>query len=171
MQVFRSGWFLFICIAMLIVANVSLYRAVFATRALEVSVLDVGEKGVAALLVRTPGNMTILVNAGSDASILRALGGALPLWQRRIDAIILTSAKAALAGGLPDIERRYRVGTVVRVGDERVPYGATLVFDSARLTIVSPETLIISCGATSLAISSTTPAGVYMSDGITVTKN
>lgn len=164
MQVFRNGWFLFVCIALLIAANVSLYRAVFAPRSLEVSVLDVGEKGSAAL-VRTPDNMTILINAGPDASILRALGGALPLWQRRIDAVVLAGEKTALAGGLPDIERRYRVGAIVRAGDERVPYGASLMFDGARLTIVSPEAFVISYGTASFAVSSTTPAGVYVPEG------
>lgn len=170
MQVFRNGWFLFICVAMLIVANMSLYRAVFATRVLEMYVLDAGEKGSATLL-RTPGNMTVLINAGPNASILRALGSALPLWQRRIDAVVLAGTKTALASGLSDVERRYRVSTVVRAGDARVPYGAALVFDGARLTIVSPETFTISYGATSFAISSTTPAGVYISDGKTITKN
>lgn len=170
MQVFRNGWFLFICIVILAGVNMSVYRATLAPRTLEVSVLDVGEKGIAAL-VRTPDGRTVLVNAGPDAGVLRALGGALPLWQRRIDAVVLTGAKTALAGGLPDVERRYRVGTIVRAGDERVPYGAILVFVGVRLTIISSDAFIISYGATSLAISSTTPAGVYLSDGITVTKN
>lgn len=160
MQVFRNGWFLFVCIALLIAANVSLYRAIFAPHVLEASVLDVGEKGSAAL-VRTPGNMTVLINAGSDASILRALGGALPLWQRRIDAVILTGTKTALAGGLPDIERRYRAGAVMRVGDARVPYGASLVFGGVRVTTISPTVFSVSDGTFSLLISSTTPAGVY----------
>lgn len=141
-------------------ANMSVYRAALASRALEVSVLDVGERGNATL-VRTPGNMTILVSAGPDASILRALGSALPLWQRRIDAIILTDTKAALGGGLSDIERRYRVGTVVRAGDERIPYGASLVFDGVRVTAISPAVFSVSDGTFSLLISSTTPAGVY----------
>lgn len=170
MQIFRSGWFLFICVVILAGVNMSVYRAALAPHALEVSVLDVGEKGSAAL-VRTPGNMTVLVNAGSDVSILRALGRALPLWQRRIDAVVLTGTKAALTGGLPDVERRYSIGAVVRTGDERIPYGASLVFNGARLTIISSEAFAISYGTTSLAISSTTPAGVYLSDGITVTKN
>jgi hypothetical protein len=166
MQVFRSGWFLFICIAILVAANISIYRALLAPRALEVSVLNVG-KGSAAL-VRTPGNMLVLINTGPDASILRALGGALPPWRRRIDAVILSGTKASFAGGLPAVESRYRVSTVLRVGTTAVPYGASLVFDGARLTIISPETFTISYGATSLPISSTTSAGVYLSDGKTV---
>lgn len=170
MQIFRSGWFLFICVVILAVANVSVYRATLAPHALEVSVLDVGEKG-SATLVRTPGGMTVLVNTGPDASILRALGGALPLWQRRVGAVVLTGARPALAGGLPDVEHRYRVGAIVRAGGERVPYGASLVFDGAHITVISPDIFSVSYDASSLTISSTTPVGVYLSDGITVTKN
>lgn len=164
MQVSRRGWFLSVCVVILALANVSVYRAALAPRALKVSVLNVGEKGNATL-VRTPGGRTVLVNTGQDAGVLRALGGALPLWQRRIDAIILTGTKATLAGGLSDVERHYRVGAIVRAGDSRVPYGAALVFDGARMTIISSVAFVISYGATSLAISSTTPAGVYLSDG------
>jgi hypothetical protein len=61
-----------ICIAILIAANISIYRVIFAPRALEVSVLNVGKGN--ATPMRTPSKMTILVNAGPDASILRALG-------------------------------------------------------------------------------------------------
>lgn len=169
MQVFRRGWFLFVCIAILIAANVSLYRVLFAPRALEVSVLDVVKGN--AVLVRTPGGMTVLVNVGPDASILRALGGALPPWRRRIDAVILTSTKASSVGGLPAVESRYRVSTIVRAGATAVPYGASLTFDSSRIEIISPDTFSISYGATVFSISSSTPTGIYVSDGKTIMKN
>lgn len=164
MQVSRRSRFLSVCIVLLAVANVSVYRVALAPRALEVSVLDVGEKGSAAL-VRTRSDMAILVNAGPDASILRALGGALPPWRRRIDAIILTGAASALAGGRPDVERRYRVGAVVRAGGSRVPYGAALALDGIRVIAISPDVFSVSDGTFSLSISSTTPAGVYDSGG------
>lgn len=163
MQVFRNSWLLFLCVVLLVAANVSLYRTIFAPRVLTVSVLDVG-KG-SATLVRTSGDMLILVNAGPDASVLRALGGALPLWQRRIDAVVLTGARPVLAGGLPDVERRYHIGAVVRAGDARVPYGAALVFDGTRVIAVSSDTFSISYGAAALTVSSTTPVGVYAWDG------
>jgi hypothetical protein len=60
------------CIAILIAANISIYRVIFAPRALEVSGLNAGKRN--ATLVRTPNKTTILVNAGPDASILRVLG-------------------------------------------------------------------------------------------------
>ena len=52
---------------------------------------------------------TILVDTGPDAGILRALGLALPMWQRSIDAVILTGTKTSFVGGLPEVQDRYRV--------------------------------------------------------------
>ncbi len=98
----------------LIIANILVYRAVLASRILEVRVLGVGES--VAALVTAPDGKTLLVDTGPDASILRALGGALPDWQRSIDAIVLTGASANSVGGVPDITRRYRIGELIRFG-------------------------------------------------------
>jgi beta-lactamase superfamily II metal-dependent hydrolase len=162
MQVFRRGWFLFVCIVILTIANVSIYRAVFAPRALEVSVLDVGEGS--ATLVRTPSNMLVLIDTGPDASVLRALGNALPPWRRRIDAVILTGTKASSVGGLPEVESRYHVSALMRIGDDAAPYGSSIALGDTRIKIIAPAVFTVSSGATSLRISSTTPAGVYLLD-------
>jgi len=152
----------------LAIGNVLVYRTVFAPRVLEVFVLEAG-KGMA-ILVRTPDNKTALVDAGSDASILRALGEVLPMWQRRIGTVALTSAKTDFAGGLPDVMGRYRIPTPLYFGTSAVPYGSQLTLDAVHIVVISPGTLDISYGATSLAISSTTPKGVYVSNGKTMTK-
>lgn len=163
MQVFRSNRFLFACIALLVATNINIYRSILAPRALEVSVLDVG-KGNAAL-VRAPSGATLLIDAGPDAGILRALGAALPMWQRRIDAVILTGTKTSLVGGLPEVEHRYRVSAFVRVGDAAIPYGTSFAFGDSLIGIIAPAVFVVSDGATSLNISSSTPAGTYTSDG------
>ena len=158
------GAFLLGCVAFLAAANVFAYHAILAPRVLTVTALGMG-KG-SATLVRAPDGRTLLVDAGPDASILRALGETLPVWQRKIDAVILTCAKTACIGGLPEVESRYRVSTVVHLGDRSTAYGAPLLFDgSARITIPSPGALVISYGATVLSISSSTPPGTYVSDG------
>jgi hypothetical protein len=157
------------CITILVAANVSIYRAVFAPHALRVSVLEVGKGN--ATLVRTPGNMLVLVNAGPDASILRALGRALPPWRRSIDAVILTSTKASSVGGLPEVESRYRISARIRIGDAATPYGSSLTFDNGvRVEIIAPATLTVSDGTTSFNISSSTLMGVYTSNGRVFTK-
>ncbi len=169
MQVFSKNiWFLFGFIAILMAANISVYRAILAPRVLTIAVLEAGKGN--AVLVHTPNGKTILIDTGPDASILRALGGALPPWQRRIDAVILTGTKNSLVGGLPEVESRYRVSTIMRAGVTAVPYGASLIFDGSRIEIIAPAMLFISYGATSLAVSSSTPAGVYISDGQTIMK-
>jgi glyoxylase-like metal-dependent hydrolase (beta-lactamase superfamily II) len=158
--------FYFLLFCGLIAANVSIYKIIFAPRALEVTVLDVG-KGEATL-VQTSSGKTLLIDTGPDASILRALGKELPMWQRRIDAVILTGTKASLVGGLPEVESRYRVPAPVRVGDTIAPYGMSFIFDNSRIEIIAPATFAISYGSTSLNISSSTPSGTYISNGQTI---
>ena len=105
-------WFYFLLLIALVAGNVSVYREIFAPPTLTVSVLKSGKEG--AILVKSPGGKRFLINAGRDASILRALGAALPMWQRHLDAVILTSASASAKGGLVDVESRYKVSTVIR---------------------------------------------------------
>ncbi len=79
---------------------------------LEVRVLGVGNGD--AILLTTPSRKTILIDTGPDASILRALGQALPEWQRHLDAVILTSSVADATGGLPEVEKKYTVGAILQ---------------------------------------------------------
>lgn len=151
-----------------IAGNISVYQAILAPRVLEVTVLGAGKGN--AVLVHTPHGKTILIDAGPDASILRALGSALPMWQRNIDAVILTGTKTSFVGGLPEVENRYNVSTRAHVGDSVAPYGTSFMFDNARIEIIAPSTLTLSYGATTFNISSSTPAGVYISDGKTIVR-
>jgi len=147
----------------LVIANIYVYRAVYAAPALEVQVFTVG-KGNAAL-VRTPTHKTLLIDAGSDASILRALGAVLPMWQRRIDAVVLTSSDSRSIGGLPEVTHRYHTPTPVRYGGD-TPYGTPLVFDTdTHVTVAAPHALTISYGTSAITISSSTPAGIYRFSG------
>src|SRR3989344_7589612 len=83
----RSFYIVFFFI--FIAGNISVYQAILAPPVLEVAVLEVGKGN--AVLVHTSHDKIILIDTGPDASILRALGSALPMWQRDIDAVILTS--------------------------------------------------------------------------------
>lgn len=149
----------------LLAANISVYSAIFAPRMLTVNILETG-KG-SAVLVRTSNGKTILIDTGLDAGILRALGGALPMRQRKIDAIILTSSAARSAGGLSAIEDRYNISKIIRLGDKNIPYGTSFTFDGTGIEILAPVTLTIFYGGAAFNISSSTPAGAYISDGKT----
>jgi len=157
-----SFYFYSILFGILVVANVSVYRTVFAPRVLMVTVLEVGKGD--ATLIRTPNGKTVLIDTGPDASILRALGTALPPWQRSLNAVVLTSTKKSAIGGLPDVTNRYRIPTPVYFGTKTTPYGTRLALGDFYIEIISPGTFNISYGVTSLVISSSTPNGVYISD-------
>lgn len=130
-----SALFYLALIVGLIVANVLVYRAVFASDAPSIQTLAV-TKGDATL-IRT-GQGLLLIDTGADASILRALGEALPPWQRSISAVILTSDKTAQSGGLASVQERYQVGQVLRVGTKDLPYGSRLMIGDMPVTIIGP---------------------------------
>ena len=152
-----SSFYIFLFVVLLI-ANASVYKTIFSPHILSVSVLEVG-KG-RAVLVKTPENKTVLIDTGADASVLRALGENLPVWQRDIDAVILTSSAAGSAG-LPAIEDRYRVSKLIRIGNKNVPYGASFTFGNSTIKILTPATFSISSGTSVFDVSSSTPAGIY----------
>lgn len=157
-------------LALLIAANVGIYHTVSATPALTVQVAAAGQ-GVAAL-VETPNSRAILIDTGSDASILRTLGTALPPWRRSVDAVVLTGDATRETGGLSFIKGRYRVGTVLRTGTTALPYGAPLdTPDGVSLSVVSPQRETLSYESATFTISSSTPPGTYRADGATFKKN
>lgn len=153
-------WLYFLLFAGLIVWNISVYRAIFAPPILKVTVLEVGEKSDA-ILVQSPSGKTVLVDAGRDASILRALGEALPMWQRDIDVVILTSSVARFAGGLPAVQSRYHISKIIHIGDKNIPYGTSFMFENSSIKILAPATLTISSDSSVFSISSSTPVGIY----------
>jgi len=136
----------------------------------EIRVFSVGKGN--AIIVQTPRNKTLLIDAGSDAGILRELGRVMPMWRRSIDAVILTSADTKSMGGLPDVMSRYHTPAPVRFGAPLSnPYGTTLTFDNdMHITVIAPHTLTISYGATTFAFSSSTPVLTYRTDGISIQK-
>lgn len=222
--------FYILLLVVLVIGNVLVYRAAFALPVLEVDVLDAGKGN--AVLVRGPNGKTLLIDAGKDAGILRALGSALPMWRRNIDAVVLTSVSAGFVGGLPEVMKRYRVSTLVRprvqgtrgqeaalaaavsaehglrqftgergqrfsLGDGayadvlwppstvsalnisdgavvlRISYGATSVLIQNDLPPRASKwlaTLDAGLPSPNLVISSSTPAGAYVSNGTTLTK-
>ncbi len=82
---------------------------------LHVVMLDIGQGD--AILVVAPSGSTLLVDGGPDPDVtLRQLGASLPWWRRRIDAVVLTHPHQDHVGGLPEVLRRFDVGTVLDGG-------------------------------------------------------
>ncbi|MBU6321194.1 MAG: hypothetical protein KGI78_00300 [Patescibacteria group bacterium] len=99
-------------IAFVILVGVLAYLgSAFVRAPLGVEALAAGQGS--ASLVRLPNGRVVLVGAGKDASIARALGEALPFWGRHIDALVLPDESAAVAGGAPFVLARYRVGALL----------------------------------------------------------
>lgn len=149
-------WFYPTLLGVLVVANISIYQALTTPSVLRITVFEAG-KG-SAVLVRTGAGTTVLVDTGPDAGILRALGTALPPWERSIDAVILTSTKAIFAGGLPSVEERYTV-------EHSFSSGSRFTADDVSIEVFSAGVFEISHGEVSMRISSSTPKGDYFSDG------
>ncbi|MBI5405615.1 hypothetical protein HY972_01065 [Candidatus Kaiserbacteria bacterium] len=182
--------FYLVLLVILLAGNIGVYRAIFAPPVPAVIVLAVGEKG-GATIVRSPSGEIVLVDAGPDAGILRALGAALAPWERTIGTVVLTGTQAGLIGGLPEVLSRYRVSALARAGaqgpksleaalaaaasaetglqQKSIPYGVRLALsDGTSIDVIASGVFRISFDTASLDISSSTPAGVYLSDGVTI---
>jgi len=163
--------FYFLVLCTLLIANIFVYRDVFASQILTITIFGVGRGN--ATLVQTPDYRNILINTGSDASILRALGTTLPLWQRSIDAVVLTSISTKNIGGLSDLLARYSARQIIHADGHDFPYGGRLSIGNTNnisLIVVSKDVFTVSDGVAVLSISSSTPDGFYSSNGETFTK-
>lgn len=81
---------------------------------LEVTLLDVGQGD--AILIRTPQNQKILVDAGPVAKVLLPLGRELNYLERDLDLVVLTHPDADHIAGLTEVLRRYKVGAILLTG-------------------------------------------------------
>lgn len=79
---------------------------------LTISFLDVGQGD--AIFIDAPNGNQVLIDGGKDSSVLRALGRAMPWYDRSIDVVIPTHPDQDHIGGLMQILARFRVGLFVR---------------------------------------------------------
>jgi competence protein ComEC len=82
------------------------------TARLQVSFLDVGQGD--AIFVTTPGGNQMLIDGGSNASVLRELGKVMPFYDRSIDVLVATHADQDHIGGLVEVLKRFNVDLFVR---------------------------------------------------------
>jgi competence protein ComEC len=82
---------------------------------LRISVLDVGQGD--AILVESSEGPRMLVDGGDDPDLLvRRLDERIPLWDRRIDLVVVTHPHEDHVGGLAGLMPRYRVDRVAETG-------------------------------------------------------
>ena len=67
-----------------------------------------------AIFIETPNGNRMLVDGGGDSlQVANTLGSMLPFWDREIDIVLLTHPDTDHVGGLPEVLRRFPVGTVL----------------------------------------------------------
>lgn len=98
---------LFLCL------TIFLGVAAFAGRPdeLEIDFFDAGQGD--AILIQTPTHHTVLIDGGRDTTVSQKIATELPFTDKTIDLVILTHPELDHVGGLPDVLRRYRVGTII----------------------------------------------------------
>ena len=79
---------------------------------LRVHFLDVGQGD--AVLIETPNDRRILVDAGRGMAVLDELQTVLTVHDRHLDGVILTHPDADHVGGFVPVFKQYEVGTVIR---------------------------------------------------------
>jgi competence protein ComEC len=79
----------------------------FSDRRLHIIVCDVGQgEGI---FIRTPEGANMLFDGGPDESIISCLSHVLPIWERRIDLVMLSHPHADHYEGLKRVLGRYEV--------------------------------------------------------------
>jgi hypothetical protein len=76
---------------------------------LEVRILASGSS-----LIETPSGVRVLIDGGSDDSILRELGASMPFYDRSIDMVVSTAQTPAKAAGLAGVLDRYVIRSIIR---------------------------------------------------------
>jgi len=107
---------------------------------LHVTFFDVGQGD--AILIETPLNQQILVDAGPDGTIIEHLSRSMPFYDRILDLIVLTHPHADHLTGLIDVFRRFEVDTVALTG---VDYESE-VYETFKETLKKQQIKIINIG-------------------------
>lgn len=105
---------IFFVVAMLLTALLWKIVGGIDDRQLHVYVLNIGQGD--SILVRLPTGENILIDGGPDGTVLRELAEVMPLYERKIDVMILTHPHADHMNGLLDVLRHYEVGSVIITG-------------------------------------------------------
>ncbi len=81
---------------------------------LTVAFLDVGQGD--SIYIEAPDGAQLLIDGGNGKAVLRGLGSVMPFFDRSIDVVIATHPDEDHIGGLPEVFKRYRVGTYIDPG-------------------------------------------------------
>jgi len=110
----RAKIFLFILAAIFLISIALFFFFQISSQNLEVVFHDVGQGD--SVLIKSPFGQNILIDGGSDSSILLGLGKELTWWDRKIDLMILTHPHDDHVTGLIKVLKRHKVDKVLYTG-------------------------------------------------------
>lgn len=111
----------YLMMMILVAGNIFVWRAIAfggGAENLELYFLDVGQGD--SQLINFPGDVQILIDGGRGPKVLNELARALPPQDRYIDLVIVTHPDFDHFGGLIDVLKTYKVGTVITNGRKGV---------------------------------------------------
>lgn len=107
----------YIILTVLVLAAGFIWLRVWAQAAsdkVKIDFLDVGQGS--AILVNAPNGNQALIDGGPSDAVLAKLGEALPLYDKKIELLILTHPDSDHLSGLVEVLKRYEVGQILETG-------------------------------------------------------
>lgn len=111
--------FAYTAVGTLFIGVIFVWSAIFAqtTNFLEVHFFDVGQGD--SIFIETPDKKQILIDGGPDKTVLEKLNKTIPLYDRKIDMLILTHPDADHITGLVDVLDYYQISHILTGGFEK----------------------------------------------------
>jgi competence protein ComEC len=110
---------------------------------LRVDVLDIGQGD--AILITTPNQTRLLIDTGPNQQVIQALGDALPLHVRNLDAVLLTHPDLDHIGGTVDVFSFYTVPLLITASSSKetdvtravdeIPVNRSVVYRGDRIVL------------------------------------
>lgn len=106
----------FYTVSFFILANFFIWYAVFfeQRKDLTVAFLDVGQGD--AIFIESPDGKQILIDGGSNESVVRELSKLMPFYDRSIDMVLMSHPDSDHIGGLPAVLKNYQVDFFIESG-------------------------------------------------------
>ncbi|MBV6396052.1 MAG: hypothetical protein HFACDABA_01640 [Anaerolineales bacterium] len=133
---------------------------------LHITFLDVGSSD--AILIQTPSGGTVLVNGGESISQLSSqLGARLPLFNRKIDWLIVASTQENQVNALPRLVERYPPADVLWAGNVEASFPsrtleAWLTEHETRITRAEKDQVLDLGGGATLTVVTSNPRGAIL---------
>lgn len=155
-------------ISALTIIVILVWRSALATPdgKLHITFLDVGSSD--AILIQTPSGGTVLINGGESISQLSSqLGSRLPLFDRKIDWLIVASTQENQVNALPRLMERYPPTDVLWAGNVEASYPsrtleAWLTENGVRMTRAEKDQVLDLGDGATLTVVASNPRGAIL---------